>query len=419
MNSTTALRALLAAVDAGRTLSRKEIESYRAVIEGASPPPDKIAGWEQRTPDGPIYVWSHYGNDLRARAEADGHIFLPLVYGHAESYQQRVDPWLLACFGDEIARDKQERNHRFLEEAVELAQACDCTASEAHQLVDYVFGRPAGERAQEVGGVMVTLAALCLSHQIDMHEAGEVELKRIWTKVEKIREKQRAKPKHSPLPAAMPEPTVRVDLLRNLQAWLVCRTIGTALQPDLPTVQRWVAALGAITGEAPKGWTVDGRVVTKEFDEGVALHEMAKHAHRALNAAANALLTVEDDIEGDETVEQLRGRCASIACSLFTLLRGAEVDRYESAPFAALPLATAPTVDTSGRPAAAAAVAAPTGWQLVPIVPTIEMLDRGHHKIDFDRSGQNTEPLVHDSHKDAGGCGTTIEQDMRDAWAAM
>lgn len=119
-----------------------------------------------------------------------------------DPFQQRVQPWLLACFGAEIAGDKQERNHRFLEEAVELVQANGCTASEAHQLVDYVFGRPVGEPAQEVGGVMVTLAALCLASGLDMHQAGEVELARIWGKVEQIRAKQAAKPKHSPLPAA-------------------------------------------------------------------------------------------------------------------------------------------------------------------------------------------------------------------------
>ena len=49
---------------------------------------------------------------------------------------------------------------------------------------------------------MVTLAALCLANGIDMHEAGETELARIWTKVEQIRTKQAAKPKHSPLPAS-------------------------------------------------------------------------------------------------------------------------------------------------------------------------------------------------------------------------
>lgn len=116
------------------------------------------------------------------------------------SFQDRVWPWLLECFGEEIARDRQERNHRFMEESLELVQACGATASEAHQLVDYVFSRPEGDPPQEVGGVMVTLAALCLAHGMDMHTLGERELHRIWGLTEKIRAKQAAKPAHSPPP---------------------------------------------------------------------------------------------------------------------------------------------------------------------------------------------------------------------------
>jgi hypothetical protein len=119
-------------------------------------------------------------------------------------FQSRVQPWMLACFGAEISGDMQERNHRFLEEALELVQAAGATQHEAHQLVEYVYGRPAGEKSQEVGGVMVTLAALCLAQGLDMHQAAETELARIWTKVEQIRAKHAAKPKHSPLPGATP-----------------------------------------------------------------------------------------------------------------------------------------------------------------------------------------------------------------------
>ncbi len=119
------------------------------------------------------------------------------------NYQARVWNWMLSCFSSEIARDVPERNHRFLEEALELVQSSGCTASEAHQLVDYVFGRPVGEQAQEVGGVMVTLAALCVAHGIDMATAGEIELSRIWTVIDQIRAKQAAKPKHSPLPGSV------------------------------------------------------------------------------------------------------------------------------------------------------------------------------------------------------------------------
>jgi hypothetical protein len=123
-------------------------------------------------------------------------------------FQYRVLPWLIECFGPVIADDAAERNHRFLEESLELVQSCGCTASEAHQLVDYVFGRPVGEKKQESGGVSVTHAALCLANDIDMHAAAEVELARIWTKVEQIRAKQAAKPKHSPLPNS-PKPEWR------------------------------------------------------------------------------------------------------------------------------------------------------------------------------------------------------------------
>lgn len=143
------------------------------------------------------------------------------------TFQARVQPWMLACFGAEIAADRVERNHRFLEEALELVQACGCTASEAHQLVDYTFGRPIGEPAQEVGGVVVTLAALCLANGLDMHAAGETELARIWTKVEQIRAKQAAKPKHSPLPEAPAPASAPVGLTSDLRAELEwCATEG-------------------------------------------------------------------------------------------------------------------------------------------------------------------------------------------------
>lgn len=124
----------------------------------------------------------------------------PAESGDSLVFQARVHKWMLECFGPEITCDKVERNHRFLEESLELVQACGCTASEAHQLVDYVFSRPKGQRYQEIGGVMVTLAALCIANSYSMNDCGEIELNRIWTVIDKIRAKQAAKPKHSPLP---------------------------------------------------------------------------------------------------------------------------------------------------------------------------------------------------------------------------
>lgn len=147
-------------------------------------------------------------------------------------FQRRVEPWMQVCFGPEISADKEERNHRFFEESTELVQACGMTASEAHQLVDYVFGRPVGEKTQESGGVSVTHAALCLAHGMDMHEAAEIELDRIWGKVEQIRAKQAAKPKHSPLPEAPIYAISCVKPGRSMQACASnCSCLGDSARP--------------------------------------------------------------------------------------------------------------------------------------------------------------------------------------------
>lgn len=116
------------------------------------------------------------------------------------SYQRRVEQWLDACFPPPAKPDRSERTHRFLEEALELAQANACSRDDAIALVDYVFGRPAGKPDQEVGGVMVTLASLCSAVGINMEEAGNRELDRNWDRSDVIRAKQQSKPHGSPLP---------------------------------------------------------------------------------------------------------------------------------------------------------------------------------------------------------------------------
>jgi len=124
----------------------------------------------------------------------------------AATLQSRVLPWMVACFGSEVSNDRLERGDRLLEEVLELLQSGDYPMDRIAALVEYVYNRPKGEPAQEVGGVMITLAAYCLAHDLDMHQAGEIELSRIWTKIEQIREKQKAKPYRSPLPIATTSP---------------------------------------------------------------------------------------------------------------------------------------------------------------------------------------------------------------------
>jgi hypothetical protein len=118
-------------------------------------------------------------------------------------FQQEVTRWMHACFGEADATSQRERNHRFTEEALELAQAAGTTREEVLMLVDYVFSRPVGERYQEAGGVMVTLAGLCSAHGLDMEKCGQLELNRVWTKVPEIRAKHALKPRNSPLPGAL------------------------------------------------------------------------------------------------------------------------------------------------------------------------------------------------------------------------
>lgn len=96
-----------------------------------------------------------------------------------DGFQADAQRWVVACFGPEVAMDRAERMRRFLEEGLELAQSLGCPREVVGQIVDYVYARPAGEPGQEIGGVMMTLAALCSAHGFDMAGEGRAELARI------------------------------------------------------------------------------------------------------------------------------------------------------------------------------------------------------------------------------------------------
>ncbi len=145
--------------------------------------------------------WEHTDESAAAALQSARSAVLERMRAEASQWQERVAQWMAACFTPAITADRGERNHRFLEESLELVQSLGCTASEAHQLVDYVFGRPVGEPSQELGGVMVTIAALANASAMMIDIAADAELARCWTKIDVIRAKQAGKPKHSPLPA--------------------------------------------------------------------------------------------------------------------------------------------------------------------------------------------------------------------------
>ncbi|WJR67000.1 hypothetical protein QTA58_22890 [Neorhizobium sp. CSC1952] len=154
---------------------------------------------------------------VEMRATLEAALTLPSA---GEPFQARVQPWMMACFGAEISGDKLERGDRLLEEVFELLQSGDYPRERIRALEEYTYSRPKGEPRQEVGGVMVTLAAYCLAHDLDMHEAGEAELARIWTKVDKIRAKQAAKPVGSALPVALPSPSASEAQVNDVLGWI-------------------------------------------------------------------------------------------------------------------------------------------------------------------------------------------------------
>lgn len=122
----------------------------------------------------------------------------------SDDFQTRVRAWVLECFGDIVSCDVLERCDRFIEEAIELVQALDYPSERIAALTSYTYAKPKGEPFQEAGGVMMTIGALCGAVAVNMHDAGEAELARCWTKVDIIRAKQAAKPTGSALPVAPP-----------------------------------------------------------------------------------------------------------------------------------------------------------------------------------------------------------------------
>ena len=300
-----------------------------------------------------------------------------------ESFQARVQPWMMACFGAKISADRAERNHRLLEESLELVQACGCTASEARQLVDYVYGRPVGERAQEVGGVMVTLAALCLAQGLDMHAAGETELARIWTKVKVIRAKQAAKPKHSPLPVAAP------NVAPDQQAAVVYPADGT-ISPFT------VINLGH--GQVKVGDAVhDGRLPALWFGKDGLGMGAVEEMNRAATEGETLAVVTFSNVEGLDVLAEVVQRIRSIAFPAAPvqaqepeaaqqnggLIRAALIDLLALERHALAGALTFEAQSDCGVRFARArqelstpaqAVAVPDGWKLVPTEPTEAMM---------------------------------------------
>ncbi len=95
--------------------------------------------------------------------------------------QRETLQWAVDTFGP-CARDRRERAMRFLEEALELAQAEGLEVRDVDRLMWRVFERPPGETEQEIAGVHITLASLSERAGIQISEAVEAEWRRIESK---------------------------------------------------------------------------------------------------------------------------------------------------------------------------------------------------------------------------------------------
>ena len=109
------------------------------------------------------------------------------------SFQARVGAWVQACFGTGSPRSGEEIGDRFLEEVLELLQSHGYDRDRVSVITNYVYGRPVGESPQEAGGVMVSFAAYGNAHRLDLQECGEIELTRIESRIDEIRERHARK----------------------------------------------------------------------------------------------------------------------------------------------------------------------------------------------------------------------------------
>lgn len=92
--------------------------------------------------------------------------------------------WAKKVFGREYVERIPTGALRSLEEQAELAQACDVPEEIALKCIRTVYSRPVGDKAQEIGGVLLTTAILCESLYLDFDECLQDELRRVLQKSE-------------------------------------------------------------------------------------------------------------------------------------------------------------------------------------------------------------------------------------------
>lgn len=101
-----------------------------------------------------------------------------MYYYSRDGLQERVYTWIVKTFGKKVAKP-QERALRLVEEAVEAAQAVDVDVEIILATIRFVYEKPKGNIAQEIGGIGVTLLALAASLNISAHDEEGREAERV------------------------------------------------------------------------------------------------------------------------------------------------------------------------------------------------------------------------------------------------
>lgn len=120
-------------------------------------------------------------------------------------WQTSIHDWVCHTLGQPSAFCRKERSDRFMEEALELVQAAGMSREDVLTLVDYTYSRSQGEVRAEAGDALLCLLALISAHELVAEKTLDDTMARAWRDVEKIRAKNKTKPKSGPLPGVSPE----------------------------------------------------------------------------------------------------------------------------------------------------------------------------------------------------------------------
>lgn len=99
-------------------------------------------------------------------------------------WTELVMAWSTLVFNNNIKLlTPKVRSMRLLEEALELAQAEDVTRQDAETILAQVYAKPKGYSYNELGGVLVTMAAYAGTQRWDLENVFMLEFTRIMDPV--------------------------------------------------------------------------------------------------------------------------------------------------------------------------------------------------------------------------------------------